>query len=284
MSNNNTVIDQSRGFLDRELKNMSTRERFEKALEQYTGIQYVVVHDPLVTQTFVDGQPNPVWIIRKQRRLETGPQGKIEVLDYYYILDQVIYQAPRLDSILSYRMMNTSLAVDKVINTASSLPKFSATYGHTYTKAKQTPATIQSGTDALHGKAGTPMPETANQPNVNVRDQGLNTQTDLEQSDERTLREALQLTLRHGKQYGDDAPLIGEPGNFRYSTAKESAQLPRPKDTFPKTSIPSKAGTPAPTQNVLANLASAPPTPKPNTNVEPPKAKRKKSRAANDPV
>lgn len=284
MSNNNTIIDQSKGFPDRELKNMSTRERFEKVLEQYTGIQYVVVHDPLLTQTFVDGQQNPIWIIRKQRRLETGPQGRIEILDYYYILDQAVYQAPRLDSILSYRMSNTTLAMDKVVNTASPLPKFSATYGHTYIEPKHKPVPVQSGVDMPQSKVGTPIPETTNQVNVNVREQGLNTQTDLEQSDERTLRAALQMTLRHGKHYGDDAPLIGEPGNFRYSTAKEAAPLARQKDSFARSVVPSKTGTPVPAQSVLAKLTSTPPTPKPDMVTEPPKPKRKKSRAANDPV
>jgi len=238
MSNNNTIIDQSRGFPDRELKNMSTRERFEKVLEQYTGIQYVVVHDPMASQTFVDGQQNPIWIIRKQRRLETGPQGRIEILDYYYILDQAIYQAPRLDSILSYRMSNTTLAIDKMVNTASTLPRFSATYGHTYLEPKQKSAPINGDVEMSQSKIGTPIPDTTNQASVNVREQGLNTQSDLESSDERTLRAALQMTLRHGKHYGDDAPLIGEPGNFRYSTAKETAPQARLKDSFSKSVVP----------------------------------------------
>lgn len=283
-SSNNIIITQSWGNPEFEEQYLSTREVFEKNLEQRIGIQYVVVHDPMATQTYVDGQPNPLWIIRKQNRLETGPHGKIEILDYFYIAKDVVFQAPRLDSILSYRLVNASRAIDGLVNMLPSLLNFSASNGYSYTEPKQQSKKTTTGIDSLQSKIASPAPDITEHSQLTKETQSLNVQSDLEQSDERTMREALQLTLRYGKQYADDAPLIGEPGNFRYSTSKDTTQGLRPKDTPAKSAMIAKAGTPAPTQNVLANLSSAPQTPRPNTAADLPKPKRKKSRAANDSV
>lgn len=39
----------------------------------------------------------------------------------------------------------------------------------------------------------------------------------------RTLYDALQMTLQYGKEYMDDVPLVGEPGNFRLAKSREQA-------------------------------------------------------------
>lgn len=284
-SSNNIIITQSWGNPEFEQQFLSTREVFEKNLEQRTGIQYIVVHDPMATQTFVDGQPNPVWIIRKQNRLEPGPHGRIEILDYFYIAKDIIFQAPRLDSILNYRLVNAARAMDGVVNMVPGLVEFSASNGYNYIEPKQKPKKVTGGMDGLQSKIGSPAPDSMDQSQINKNDQGISLQSDMDQSDERTMREALQLTLRYGKQYSDDAPLLGEPGSFRYSTAKDAGQGVRAKDAIARSAATTKVGTPVPSQNVSANLSSAPPTPKPNAvAADLPKPKRKKSRATNDPV
>ena len=39
--------------------------------------------------------------------------------------------------------------------------------------------------------------------------------------------EALNLSRRYGKEYMDDAPLAGEPGNFRTSKVRDAVTLPK---------------------------------------------------------
>lgn len=39
----------------------------------------------------------------------------------------------------------------------------------------------------------------------------------------RTLFDALRMTLQFGKEYMDEIPLVGEPGNFRFSKQKDPA-------------------------------------------------------------
>jgi hypothetical protein len=38
----------------------------------------------------------------------------------------------------------------------------------------------------------------------------------------RTAWEALRMTISYGKEYADDMPLVGEPGNFRFSKNKDA--------------------------------------------------------------
>jgi hypothetical protein len=56
-----------------------------------------------------DGPNGPekstVWVIRKQNR--EGPTDRdVTVLGYYYIVNDVIYQAPSVAGILNYRMVS----------------------------------------------------------------------------------------------------------------------------------------------------------------------------------
>ncbi len=89
---------------------LGTRAKFEANLRHQRGIQYVVEHDPLEEKVFVDTPNGPeasnVWVIRKQNR-EHENDGGVTVLGYYYIVNDVIYQAPSVASVLNYRMVNS---------------------------------------------------------------------------------------------------------------------------------------------------------------------------------
>ena len=61
-----------------------------------------------------------------------------------------------------------------------------------------------------------------------------------------TLFQALQMTMRYGKEYSDEVPLVGEPGSFRFS--KKTEPPPRPAGATQVTSSQasgSRAATPA---------------------------------------
>jgi mediator of RNA polymerase II transcription subunit 6 len=88
---------------------LGTRAKFEANLRLQRGVQYVVEHDPLEQKATFDGPNGPentnVWVIRKQNRHSDGDDG-VTVLGYYYIVNNVIYQAPSVASILNNRMVS----------------------------------------------------------------------------------------------------------------------------------------------------------------------------------
>ena len=79
------------------------------------GIQYVVETDPLANRVMVDGpngqEASDLWVIRKQNLKVRGDPKSAEILDYYYIYNDVIFQAPRMNSILKYRMLTMAVAM-----------------------------------------------------------------------------------------------------------------------------------------------------------------------------
>lgn len=88
---------------------LGTRAKFEANLRHQRGIQYVVQHDPLEEKVMVDGpngrENSNVWVIRKQNR-ENEDDRSVTVLGYYYIVNDVIYQAPSVANVLNYRMVS----------------------------------------------------------------------------------------------------------------------------------------------------------------------------------
>lgn len=117
-----------------------------------------------------------------------------------------------------------------------------------------------------------------------TQDRTLAAEADTQEASEQTLRQALNLTLRYYDQYDDDTPLIGEPGNFRYAKSKDPVQSLKASEAGSRSAVPSKAGTPAPSQvpsttpNGPFNSASS----NAETGIDPLKRKRKKSKAVNE--
>lgn len=92
---------------------IGTRRAFESNLKQRSGIQYLVAHDPLESRSMVHGangpEPSGIWIIQKVRRQKSvGREDVVEVLAYYFIANQIIYQAPSLENIMQYRLVSDS--------------------------------------------------------------------------------------------------------------------------------------------------------------------------------
>ncbi|EXJ87622.1 hypothetical protein A1O3_04583 [Capronia epimyces CBS 606.96] len=204
---------------------LGTRAKFEANLRHQRGIQYVVEHDPLEEKVMFDGpngrENSSVWVIRKQNR-ENEDDSSVTVLGYYYIVNDVIYQAPSVASVLNYRMLNTVLSLEKVFSAPTDLSYFSPTYGHTYHKSIQLSlAQTQSG-PTQQSKESTPVPE-AQVPAVEKPTGRITQVREDAGSGERVLWDALRMTLQYGKEYMDEVSLVGEPGNFRFSKQKEPA-------------------------------------------------------------
>jgi mediator of RNA polymerase II transcription subunit 6 len=90
---------------------LGSRARFEANLRQQRGIQYVVEQAPMEPDVFVDGphgrERSAIWVIRKQDRLN---EHEATPLAYYYIVNNVIFQAPSIAAILNNRLVCTSKA------------------------------------------------------------------------------------------------------------------------------------------------------------------------------
>ena len=159
MSANETVFVQAAGNPQREMLYLATRQKFEAELQKHIGVQYTVECDPLESQARIKSptgveEPSDVWVIKKALR-ENLQQSRdeLQVLDYYFIANQTIFQAPRLDAILDYHMTNMATGLKEMFGHVSGLPKFSATNGYTYFSGREK---IQG--QGRQSKAGSPVP------------------------------------------------------------------------------------------------------------------------------
>lgn len=112
--------------------------------------------------------------------------------------------------------------------------------------------------------------------------------------DARTLLDAINMSLRYGKEYMNETPLVGEPGNFRLSKTRDATAAPglskvaqpASQQTSPSkaTPAPSPPGPPPTIQTdvppVLSKKSAKGPDKSPITPASSQKAKRRKSKPA----
>lgn len=280
-SNNQSVFSQSVGNPSLE-PFLNTRQTFEERLAERPGIEYVVAHDPLETNTFVDspdGQvQSNVWVIRKQERTKGAyrddklEEDEITPLANYHIVNSAIYQSPSLLKILTNRMATTVTSLTKTISAGKDLATFAPAYGHTYFPPITKAPDLSKTGFAQQSKENSPMPESQGGLKDNHAGKPASEQQPSVASDTRTLIEAMAMSARYRGEYMDDAPLVGEPGNFRLSSKKKDA-LSVPGLQAPGNSrqaTPVKDNTPAP---------SRAPSPPPAIQTDVPAVKSKKSSA-----
>jgi hypothetical protein len=279
-SKNQSVFSQSIGNPALEPL-LNTRQTFEARLAERPGIEYVVAHDPLASNTFVDGPDGQVqsnvWVIRKQDRIKgTAPDGKpdedeITPLMNYHIVNQAIYQSPSLLKILTNRVATTVTSLTKMISAGKDLATFAPSYGHTYfppvAKAQDSSKTAFSH----QSRENTPMPDSHGPKDVQGGKAAPEQQTTAA-ANTRTLIEAMAMSTRYRGEYMDDAPLVGEPGNFRLSSKKKDAlSIPALQAlSNSRQATPAKDNTPVP---------SRAPSPPPAIQTDVPAVKSKKSSA-----
>ncbi len=106
-SQNGELIAQY-GGTPQEGKLLGSKQGWHHQLSLRRGVSYIVLYDPIESNTRIDG-PNGkeqanTWVIRKQQTDEPG-QKDTKVLGYYFIMNDAIYEAPSVASILSTRMV-----------------------------------------------------------------------------------------------------------------------------------------------------------------------------------
>jgi len=266
---------------------LGTRAKFEASLRHQRGIQFVVEHDPLEEKVVFDGPNGPeksnVWVIRKQNR-ENESENGFTVLEYYYIVNDVIYQAPSVAGVLNYRMLNTVSSLNKIFSAPSDLSFFSASHGRTYHKPVPKPTNHAGSASSQRSKENTPM--SGVQLATSEKPTGGSSQSqETPDSGVRTVWDALRMTLQYGKEYADEISLVGEPGHFRFSKNKDAASSqPRTGPPIPDSATPGASRAPSVAPAAAGNLAGASKGSKAgnkaaSTPEGPTKPKRRKSKA-----
>ncbi|OJJ38499.1 hypothetical protein ASPWEDRAFT_36143 [Aspergillus wentii DTO 134E9] len=269
---------------------VETREAFEARLETMQGLEFVVAYDPLQAAAKLDNntfahEPSNVWLIRKQsRRKRSGFDDEVTVLSTFFVVGDCIYMAPSVASVVGNRILSAVTSLTSLLKTASTLPTFTPSYGHTYMPptSKQADSSQSGIQESQQSKESTPMPDadsqTKNQAPL-VGSQANNTGSVLQ--DTRTLAESFGLLTRYGEEYMDDNPLVGEPGSFILSKSGDkdrTAAAKQPPGASTAVAVPAKVGTPqvrVETPGKASEKGSAPPTPDEN------KLRKKKSRIGN---
>ncbi|KAL9112733.1 MAG: hypothetical protein Q9227_003036 [Pyrenula ochraceoflavens] len=206
-SNNNTVVLQCR-TPDQIEKVLATRELFEERLRKMSGIEYIVKYDPIQSQVVLDSPNGPevsnIWVIHKrERRKRPAAEDEVNLLGVYYIVGDSIFMAPRVHRVVNNRMLSAVVSLEKMLSSASKLPTFTPTLGHTYTTAVSGPSTAARLSSQQLSKDSTPVP-TSHAPSVRSGNAARS----------RGFSSAFSMSLSYRNEHMDDQPLIGEPGNF----------------------------------------------------------------------
>ena len=176
-----------------------------------------------------------------------------------------------------------------MISATQNLDYFTPSRGHTYLPPMLKAA--EKHHTGLSQRSKEPTPATNSQSQNTSHGAASDSQTSTVSST-KTLVEAIRMTMQHGKEYMDDSPLAGEPGNFRLSKLREalgpvsasSSQNARPT-TASKTSSPAPIKAPSPLPPLQTDLpegkskkSAKPADGSPDTPGGHPKPKRRKSR------
>jgi mediator of RNA polymerase II transcription subunit 6 len=170
--------------------------------------------------------------------------------------------------------------LNKFISTAAKLPDFSPALGHRYMPPPSNRLKAIESQLSQSSKEATPLPDTLPSSKKVPSSADINASNYL---DVRLLEESLNITLKYGDEYMDEAPITGQPGDFHLSTTgrkdKDKLVVPGTKAPAPSANLkPSAPPTPLKTDIPPARKASkgdkSPRTP------GMPKPKRKKSSKA----
>lgn len=90
---------------------LGSKQGWHHQLRLRRGVSYVIIQDPVETNTQIDGpngkEASNVWVIRKQQRDEPETEN-VNVLGFYFIMNDAIYEAPSVSSIMSTRIVRTA--------------------------------------------------------------------------------------------------------------------------------------------------------------------------------
>ncbi|KAL2828284.1 MED6 mediator subfamily complex component-domain-containing protein [Aspergillus cavernicola] len=229
---------------------VETREAFEGRIKTMQGLEFIVAYDPLQAAAGSNAQfahePSNVWVIRKQtRRKRAGYEDEVVLLSTFFVVGDCIYMAPSVASIVGNRILSAVTSLTGLLKTASTLPSFTPSHGHTYlpptTKSSDAG---QSGAQTQTSKENTPVPD-ADATNKAQSFMGAQVGASSTVQDLKTLAESFNLLSRYGDEYMDESPLMGEPGSFILSRVGDADRGAVSKQQQPSTTtVLGRVGTP----------------------------------------
>lgn len=270
LSKNGIIMDQSR-TVQSAFDLAKDRKAFEAELALRPGLEYMIVGDPLRTQT---AEKNMMYVIRKQQRDRVKrADGVINVdlttLGTYYSVGENMYQAPCVGDILGNRLLSAANSLSKFFDTAADLPSFSPTAGYHYlphvsarpaslvesshgSPSRSREGSVVPGVDIQSSRSeSVPLPDSQASSHASIK---ANTQ------DSALLAQSFKMALEFGDEYMDENPLLGEPGHFHFTST--AAFVKKRKADEEAAVLAAKAR--AQSQNsadIIASKAAKPPSP-----------------------
>ncbi|KAL3479468.1 MED6 mediator subfamily complex component-domain-containing protein [Aspergillus californicus] len=229
---------------------VETREAFEGRLKTMQGLEFIVAYDPLQAAAGSNAQfthePSNVWVIRKQmRRKRASYEDEVVVLATFFLVGDCIYMAPSVASVVGNRILSAVTSLTSLLKTASTLPIFTPSHGHTYLPpVPKSSDTGQPGVQTQTSKENTPVPD-ADGSNKAQSFVGAQVGTNSTAQDLKSLAESFNLLSRYGDEYMDESPLMGEPGSFILSRVNDADRGTASKQPQASTiTMPAQVGTP----------------------------------------
>lgn len=161
-SSNNQVLKMQSQFNELGQAQHRNPAEFYNELRNMRGVEFVVA---------ISREPD-LWVIRKQNRL--SPQ-ETRPLATYFVIGENIYMAPSVYSVVTSRLLSTTLNLNKALTKARALPGFSPSQGYFY-KNENNPiafAGSSSNNNSSSSNTGTPAAAATGTTTTNTPRPGL---------------------------------------------------------------------------------------------------------------
>ncbi|CAK4032644.1 Mediator of RNA polymerase II transcription subunit 6 [Lecanosticta acicola] len=245
------------------------RKALEDVVRDRPGTEYIITGEPRPVEDkalAAQGMTTGIWTIRKQNRVlkelaknptmtSPGPSvltephkrsrnhyWELTVLGTFFAVGECVYQAPNVFDVVGNRLLAAAASLNTYFGTAGSLPRYTPAAGHHYLPRalKQTTSTSSTaspggGTLMPGSREGSVAPDGELQ---SIRAGSVDSDTRQASSsaaasnsrDTQLLIETLNLMSNYGDEFADENPLIGEPGNLRFTTSTAAVKKRRADD------------------------------------------------------
>lgn len=243
-SKNGLLMDQSKRDMN-SWNMVSNRKELEATLRRREGVEFMIVDTPQLVsdkELAAQGTTTGVYVIRKQDRqrvsepylrpphvlVEKGPDGKdaweLTVLGTYYIVGENVLQAPSVYDIISNRLLTSSASLNKLFTIASSLPRYTPAAGfHYLPRAQKATSSLSAPGTPARSREGSVAPGTDDQSirsgSAQAESRAGGTMSSATLKDMNSLKQSLVDAIEFADDYIDENPMMGEPGNFRFSAS-----------------------------------------------------------------
>ncbi|KAI9711266.1 MAG: Mediator of RNA polymerase II transcription subunit 6 [Bogoriella megaspora] len=248
------------------------RDALERRLKEMPGIEYLIAEDTKELKANPSNEANGIWIVRKQNRKSGSINSEIEVLGTYFIVGDNVFMASSLSDMVNNRLLTSTLAINKILTSASKLPIFTPRTGFSYyaPSIKPPSTTRQPSQSAAPSREASPNLDTASQTSTNAKDTTTSSTSKPTRNglNSRSLITSFNLSRQHGGEYMDENPLRGEPGSFTFSSTTSRVQAERAaaaaRRDAPSSSLHSTQGlkvqSPSPFASIATGVRTSTPT------------------------